>query len=399
MLLEGLPCRAHEPHPVLERPRAPAPLRLARRLHRAIDLRHRPAVGPEHLREIGGGPIDIVRLAAALMDPGDSPPDGLLDALFFVDELSAPDMYEDLLDEARQNDIPLGDTPNVSPADLAVRIWLDDPEVLQRYHAERYLIRTKKFEHFPSTSVRIPAIKQVQDVIIQGIQDDLDTFFETRKKGRGTRVFPFVKDDAVWFLVRHGETLRREGTIENGASSSIFYRPEKFDIVILDRALGELAVHADAKGETAEYCRVFGKRLFHDEGLFSTDVKGRFILAPIIDQGAGCLVCSDVEGIESVRLVELRWRHDSQQRHVEIHQADDVLAALADIQRDIPRSATPVKATFKMKFRHAERERSVAIKPPNAAVFDRESDAPLVHDWLVRRGFTPRVLKVVGNVS
>jgi len=200
---------------------------------------------------LAASPLNIDRLATLLIEPGDDAPDPLLDALFFVDELSAPEMYEDLLDEARRAAIPLGETPSLSPADLAVRIWLDDPEVLQRYHAERYLIRTKKFEHFPSVTTHLPNIRGVQEQIIQGLQEDLDAYFETRKKGRGSRVFPFVKDDAVWFLVRHGEKLRREGTIENGESSSVFYRPEKYDIVIFDRALGELAVHADAKGESA----------------------------------------------------------------------------------------------------------------------------------------------------
>lgn len=353
---------------------------------------------PDLAALLSATPLDIDRLAAMLMNPGDDAPDALLDALYFVDEASAPEMYEDLLDEARRSDIALGDAP-VSPADLAVRIWLDDPETLQRYHAERRQIRTKKFEHFPSVSARIPVIRGVQDVIVQGLQDDLDAFFETRRKGRGTRVFPFVKDDAVWFLIRHGEKLRREGTIENGESSSVFYRPEKYDIVLFDRVLGELAVHAGAKGEVAEYRRAFGQRLFGDGAIFDADARSRFTLAPIIGRGPECLVCSDVDGLESVRLTELRWRHDSQRLHVEIHQSDDVFAALEEAHSPIPPSATLLKAVFKMKFRHAERERSVTVKPPNAAVFDRESDAPVVHDWLVRRRFTPQLMRVAGSVA
>ncbi|MFN5957500.1 MAG: hypothetical protein ACK462_06145, partial [Planctomyces sp.] len=127
-------------------------------------------------------PLNIDRLATLLIEPGDDAPDPLLDALFFVDELSAPEMYEDLLDAARRAAISLGETPSLSPADRAVRIWLDDPEVLQRYHAERYLIRTKKFEHFPSVATHLPSIRGVQEQIIQGLQEDLDAYFETRKK-------------------------------------------------------------------------------------------------------------------------------------------------------------------------------------------------------------------------
>ncbi len=343
--------------------------------------------------------LDIDRLAVLLASPDDGAPDGLLDALFFIDEVSERAVFADLLEDARHAGVPLGEVPALSPPDLALHVWMHDSEVIQRFHAERHLVRTRKFEHFPGTSPRPPRPLRAPEHAVAAMQNDLDDFFETRKKGRGTRVFAFEREHEAWFLVRHGEHLRREGTIENGESSSIFYRPEKYDIVVYDRGLGELAVHADTKGETREYCRVFGKCLFGDEAMFSTDVEARFALTPIVQRGAGCLVCSDVEGIEWVRLTELRWRHDSHMRHVEVHQSEDVFEALAGIGRPIPASATLLKAVFKMKFAIGERPRSVAIKPPNEAVFDRESDAPLVHDWLVRRRFTPRVLRVVGNVA
>lgn len=360
---------------------------------------HRPALEGRGVEFVERARFDFDALASVLMNPGDDAPEALLDAFFFVDEVAVPECYEDLLDEARRVGIELGDTPNLSPADLAVRIWLDDPEALQRFHAERFLVRTKKFEHFPSVSTRVPSIKQPTDVVMQVLQDHLNAFFETRKKGRGTRIFPFVREESIWFLIRHGEKLKREGTIENGEPSSIFYRPEKFDIVIFDRDLGELAIHASSKGEKETYCHAFGKHLFGNEGLFSLETDGKFTLAPIIERGPDCLVCTDIDGMESARLAELQWRHDSDRYHLEIHKTDDVFAALAEIRRAIPRSATLVKAVFKVKFRSAERERSVAIKPPNVAIFDRESDAPRVHEWLTRRGFTPRVLRVAADVA
>ena len=35
----------------------------------------------------------------------------------------------------------------------------------------------------------------------------------------------------------------------------------------------------------------------------------------------------------------------------------------------------------------AKRPRSVAIRPPNAAVYTRDEDAALVEEWLKKRGF------------
>ncbi|RMF01205.1 MAG: hypothetical protein D6773_10390 [Alphaproteobacteria bacterium] len=343
--------------------------------------------------------VDYDAIAEALMRPGEDTPEKLLDALYFVDELSAPEMYEDLLELARTNDVRLAATPDLSCADLAVRIWLDNADALQRYHAERFAVRTKRFEYYPSIADSIPRFRLPADSILQSLQDDLNVYFETQKKGRGTRVFVFPRDDIVWFLIRHGERIRREGALDGEKSSGIFYRPEKFDVAIYDPALCELAIHAETKGEKRAYCTMFGKHIFRNPGLFDVETNAKFTLMPILALGPQSLACADVEGMERVRLVELQWRHDISRYFVEIQKSDDVFAALAEIARAIPRNVDLLKAVFKIKFNGSDRERRVAIKPPNAAVFERDSDSPLVHEWLARRGFTLRLVPVVGNVS
>jgi len=343
--------------------------------------------------------LDYDALAEALMNPGEDAPEKLLDALYFVDELSAPEMYEDLLEVARSSDVPLADAPDLSCADLAVRIWLDNADALQRFHAERFAVRTKRFEYFPSIAKTIPKFRLPADSVLQSLQDDLNLFFETQKKGRGTRVFVFPREDIVWLLIRHGERIRREGALDGEKSSGIFYRPEKFDVAIYDPALCELAIHAETKGEKQAYCTLFGKHIFRNSALFDVETNAKFTLKPILELGARCLACADVEGIERVRLVELHWRHDIDQYFVEIQKAGDVFSALDEIGRAIPRNVDPLKAVFKIKFNGSDRERRVAVKLPNAAVFERDSDSPLVHEWLARRGFSLRLVPVVGNVS
>lgn len=360
---------------------------------------HRAWLEARGVRLVASHLFDYDALARALADPGDESPEPLFDALFFVDEISAPEVYEDLLELARSSDVPLADAPDLSCADLAVRIWLDNADALQRFHAERFAVRTKRFEYFPSASTAIPKFRLPADSVLQSLQDDLNVFFETQKKGRGTRVFVFHRDEIVWLLIRHGERIRREGALDGEKSSGIFYRPEKFDVVIYDPALCELAIHAETKGEKRAYCTLLGEHIFRNPGLFDVETNAKFTLQPILELGARSLACADVDGIERVRLVELHWRHDIDQYFVEIQKAGDVFSALGEIGRSIPRSVDLLKAVFKIKFTGSDRERRVAIKLPNAAVFERDSDSPLVHEWLARRGFSLRLVPVVGNVS
>jgi len=336
----------------------------------------------------GANALDYDALAAALADPGDDAPDALLEAIFFVDEATDGEFADTLLDEAEREGIALVDGQEASPADIAVRLWIADPHVLQNLHAERFLVRPKRFISLLTTGDSLPALNCVTDEMVAAMQLDLDGFYEKRKKGRGARVFRFMRDDGVWFLVRHGERLKRQGKIENEQPGSIFYRPEKFDVLIYNAALGELAVHAATQGEIEAYCRTIGSRVFGDASLFDVAMlTEKYTLNPIRIDGPACLVCTDVPGIESVRLTELQWRYNSHLYHVAIHRSDDVFEALKTIRPGIPGNATLVKATFKVKFEGAVRERTVVIRPPNIANYDRESDAALVEEWMRRRGF------------
>ncbi|HEX7010505.1 MAG TPA: hypothetical protein VF184_11015, partial [Phycisphaeraceae bacterium] len=67
--------------------------------------------------------------------------------------------------------------------------------------------------------------------------------------------------------------------------------------------------------------------------------------------------------------------------------ADDVFAAMDDIDRVVPAGATLLRASFKVKFSGALRPRTVVIRPPNVTIFDRESDSDLLNRWMIERGF------------
>ncbi len=64
-------------------------------------------------------------------------------------------------------------------------------------------------------------------------------------------LFMFPEADETWFLVRHGQPFRREGSIVDGESESVFYRPEKFDVLVYSSAASELRINAGTVAATS----------------------------------------------------------------------------------------------------------------------------------------------------
>ena len=186
-------------------------------------------------------------------------------------------------------------------------------------------------------------------------------------------------------LVRHGDPFRREGSFDAGQTSSVFYRPEKHDVLVYEPAIGEIRMHAASKGEKETYRTAFGRHLFGDEDYFPGTAK--YTLEPLRRIGPASVVCTDVDGMEWVRLKEIQFMWGGAEREIEIHKADDLFAALDGRGRSIPTAAPILRASFLVKFTDSKTARTVTIRPSNIAQYTRDSDADVVEDWLLKRGF------------
>ena len=190
----------------------------------------------------------------------------------------------------------------------------------------------------------------------------------------------------MWFLVRHGQPFKREGSLKKeGQSSSVYYRPEKHDVLVYNPLIGELRINAETKGVRDLYRVKFGLHLFRDEHYFPGMAK--YTLEPLRDEGAASLICSDIDGMEWVKLTEIRYLWGGSQNELEIRKAADIFAALAAREMPMPRRAPIVGATFSVKFAEAKSPRSVSLYPPNVAKFTRDNDGAVVEEWFSRRGF------------
>jgi hypothetical protein len=292
---------------------------------------------------------------------------------------------DSLLEEARIEGLRIEDDANPSPADIAVQVWLQNRDILERKHAEQFLTKPRSFEYFQTEKDPVPEFVLPKAKATQALERELDDWFEEHKRGRGTRVFAYPREDSCWFLVRHGDPFKREGSLDEGKPSSVYYRPEKFDVLVYDPKTGEIRMNARSKGEKDLYRRAFGLHIFGSADFFPGTSK--YTLEPLRTDGSASLVCTDVDGMDWVRLIEVRYAWGGKHNETETRQADDIFEALAEREAQMPAKARIVRARFKVKFSDAKTPRTVTIRPSNIAQYQRDADSVLVEQWLLNRGF------------
>ena len=172
---------------------------------------------------------------------------------------------------------------------------------------------------------------------------------------------------------------------DDGSVGTEFYRPQRHDVLIYDARSGDIGVHASTKGERNLYLRTLGRLLFSGEEHFPP--AGRFTLDPLMTDGISSLNSDDVAGIRGIRLVEYRRYLGGAYKEVENRKAEDIFGALAQRGQTTLAGGRLVSATFKVTFDDSDKERSVTIRPPGVARFERNDDSGLIENWLRQRGF------------
>ena len=323
-------------------------------------------------------------LHAALIKPEVGFPEDLANALFFINEMSTTEGMDDLLNDIENNGltIDVGDQPTA--ADVALQVWLQDPKLLERHHAEQYLTRPRSFEYYIGAGdgpVLSPSPSQ-EDLDL--LASDLDDWFDKKKRGRHASVFAFPQDDGVWFLVRHGAPMDRRGIIDqSGETGASFERPEKFDVMVFDPQLNELRVNASSIGEKRLYRDMWGLHFFGSKNYFK---KGRkYTLAPL-ENGSESTSCEDFDGIEWVKLVEVHFAYHGAHDERVIRKATDYFALL-EVQGRSLRTSLAFAAKFQVKFTQQKNPRTLMLKLPSTAQFTRDEDSAVLDLWLQKRGF------------
>jgi hypothetical protein len=340
----------------------------------------------------GSGTPNYAGITRVLMSPDENTPSELVDDLYYVDEMATDDGMESLRDEisklplAQRRRLELG--PDPTPADVAVMVRLHAPDLMEKKHAETLLVSKRSFQYFQPTNDDGKAFTKPTDEQLKALEAVFDDVFDEMKRGRKSKVFVFDRPGEVWLLVRHGDPCKREGVLNSSGSSSVYYRPEVFDVIRYDRKTGELSINAGSCKKIYDLYREKIGLHFFDDALHFPAGKAKFTLDPLRADGEDSLVCSDIDGMESVVLKEVQYFWGGPENEIEIRKAADVFAALKRKNRSIPDRVRILRAKFQVKFADSRAPRMVTVSNSNVTSFTRDSDASAVEAWMAKRGFS-----------
>ncbi len=329
--------------------------------------------------------IDHWTLLRILATPDPSLPPRLIEACHYVADLATPECMDSLLAAIAERGVRLELDGDTTPADVAVEVWLRCREVIEHKHGERHLRCRRSYEYYQSPRRLAGDWPGPTPDRLAALERGLDDWFHENRRGRGTRILRSTEEGIDWFMVRHGEPMRREETLKGKEPDEVVYRPARYDLVGFDRTLNELCVNARSPAERDAYRRHFGLHLFGTVQNFPGEAK--YSLEPLREQGEASLVCSDIPGLEWVKLREVRLYSGGEYFKTDIKQATDVFAQLKADAEMLPETPRLTAAVFQVKFRGTRQPRSVTIRPSNVAQYLRDDDAVLVEQWLSRRGF------------
>jgi hypothetical protein len=342
------------------------------------------------LSDSSGVEFPFESLSRVLMMPTDDAPPDMVDALYFVHETASDHGLDELLAIAAEHKVLVDHDATSTVADIAVQVWLRDPALLKDRHAESIAFNHKSFMYFAAQDGTPRTFPDASPEQIEQIQDALNDWFYSHKRGRGCRVFVFRREHRVWVLIRHGLPMRREGGHQDdGQTTTQFYRPQQHDVLVYDEQQDEIGIHASTKGERELYLETFGAVLFGNEDYFPFDKE--FSLDPLIKDGPAALNCEDILGIDKIVLVEFRKSWGGPQKDTEIRKATDIFAAFGDKWAERLAFGKITSAVFKVRFTGAAKERTVTIRQPNIARYERDDDSDLIEKWLCERKFCPVV--------
>jgi len=328
--------------------------------------------------------IDYDRISEILGDP-EGMSENFQKALFEINELANPDLFDLILDIVGQKPWAAELGQDTAPADLAFLVYLNDRELTDEIHAQDYITKPKSFQYFLSNGEADRTFRMPTDDVLAQFTAALNATFVQRKRGDTAKVILREQGDSVFFLVRRGEPFSRQAAIEDGKSTSVFFRPEKYDLLAYNSKVGELRMTARSKWIQRLYLECIGEFMFHDRDFFGP--VSRFDLSPIRALGKDALQCSDFPQIENVTLREIQIYHGNALGQIEIRKANDLFASLEALDEGIPEDGELRRASFLIKLKDVSRARLLKIGTDNKEEVKNDQDRNLFDRWLRARGF------------
>lgn len=315
-------------------------------------------------------------------------PEKLDEALYFINSVADGDHFDRLLFGAGKAKVELNLEDDSTAADIAVRVWMRAPRIIESLHAEEHIEKAATLTFFaPAKRLPQPAdYRRLTTTDLDHLGRALGPWFQKRKRGNACRVFQFPRPDGIWFLLRHGDLLQRRAiySLETNQESSARFRPQVHDSIIFRPDTGELGVCAGGFRLLRLYSRIMGRYLFGDDEYFHAAPK--YTLEPL-RRGAACLETKDVRSeVAWITLAKLSFAHPSSTTERVRIACSDVFAFFEQSRMPFP-SADLYAATFRVQFASGGVPRDFSITSDTKARQLHDADHFALERFLMLRGF------------
>jgi hypothetical protein len=339
------------------------------------------------------------RLYEYLLAADESYPAQMLDDLHRIAELSTEVGVAHLRHRAELAGVEIipadelgnDDGLRFNPRYLALRAFLDHPDVFES------ALDWLGFDDHQSPAEFVGADEDVKPHVGKAARDAFEQqageFFNARYQGRYCKARLYEDEDGVNILVIHGKQPVSTLVIVEDQERPLTFRETKQDTLTYDQATGRLKVTARTEEEKQRLCAIFattilGKPKFFDHG----DCRRLYTLDPIAKAGADFRLDGawDPDLVEAA-VVEIQFYNQPRGGWVmTIRDAKDAIARLYEKCPDTDLAETEinyVRLRFTFLLNGKKRKRTVKIKPPSLASFDRASLEDKVMEHLKRNGF------------
>ncbi len=284
-------------------------------------------------------------------------------------------------------------TDTMSTADMALLVYLHNPEELSVLETDYAALKKKSFAmRATRRDIRNLVITPAQ---IHDFEEGMNLIFQSKNYGNTARVTLTENDSREpVLLVRHGDSYRRQGIVMNGRKSkTIGFQPESYNTLSINRDTGELrlGIPTSPKWMEEAYCRQLGKSLFDDYDAFSFPRIND--LDKIKELGRNILVYHGSAEVKSISLLSIKAYLSGNNGMSAILEADD-----GDLFRDMERHhfklssmGRIIRAKFLVKIERSER--TIILDASNRSGYDYDDFGMVVDEWLRQVGIIRTIMQ------
>lgn len=328
--------------------------------------------------------FDYKSLISRLLNPMFDITTDLFDALVLIDAMSREEFFDILLEHIVNKSYAQPLTEKTSAADLAVQIYLNEPELLKRINDRVNMKDPRSFLTF--IGIRKTPDWHLPTEKLDELQRLLNQISRSHGRGETVRISKFQRDNEFCFLIRKGEPFSRHGAIFPGhdETKNIICQFESFDVVVFNPENGRLRMTIGGVKNTwmsREYPRMFGYAFFRDYEFFIN--KSIYDFDVIRNYGKSIMSWKNIPGISEIKFIECMIARSGAGRSKRTYKSNDVFLEWETEGIVLKKSDNFLRMKFQVLFKDCKRK-IFTLYSDNRSGYKYDNYAMLFEEWLLK---------------